>query len=148
MWRCYGKSQLWFCPAGGCGPVISSAVPLRMRSRPCSTSTFGIRHWARREHSAWWAPDRTCPRSAWSWWSSTVRSGTLSDRPRATGPSLPSCQTPVCLELVSKWLRLLLPMGYAANLTMVYQGFPLTHKNALSPLSYFGKGGSECSQIS
>lgn len=84
---------LSFFTAEQCGLTTSLAATLRMRSRPCSTSTSDIRPWVRQELLLWWAQNRTWQKSLSSWWNLTERFGTWSDEPKATEPLQPSSQT-------------------------------------------------------
>lgn len=76
------------------GRATSLAAPLRMRSRPYSTSISDIRPWVRRELLLSWAQNRTWQKSLSSWWNLTGRFGTWSGEPKATEPSRLSSQTP------------------------------------------------------
>lgn len=83
-----------FFIAEQCGLTTSLAAPLRMRSRPYSTSTSDIKPWARQELLLWWAQNRTWQKSLSSWWNLTERYETWSGEPKATELSQLSSQTP------------------------------------------------------
>lgn len=76
------------------GRATSLAAPLRMRSKPYSTSTSDIKPWVRRELLLLWAQNRTWQKSLSSWWNLTERFGTWSGEPKVTEPSRLSSQTP------------------------------------------------------